>query len=165
MPFLTRWDDDHSRPAFTSALRDVFVRAVLPAVVLFGVIVGFGFMLKGPLEPFSEWENNVNRWFQDGRTEAGETITNFMSMIGNTEYVIAVAVIVSARRVVAHQGVVVRRRAAASRSRCRPPCSSSPPRWSSARGRPSSGSTPPRRRRASPAGTSGRRPRCTSRSR
>lgn len=96
MPFLTRWDDDHSRPTFTSALRDAFVRAVLPAVLLFGVIVGFGFVLKGPLEPFSEWENNVNRWFQDGRTQAGETITNVMSMIGNTEYVIAVAVIVSA---------------------------------------------------------------------
>ena len=96
MPFLTRWDDDHSRPAFTSALRDVFVRAVLPAVVLFAVIVGFGFLLKGPLFAFSEWENNVNRWFQDGRTTTGETITKFMSMVGNTEYVIAVAVIVSA---------------------------------------------------------------------
>ena len=72
------------------------MRAVLPAVVLFGAIVGFGFILKGPLESFSEWENDVNRWFQDGRTQAGETITKFMSMIGNTEYVIAVAVIVSA---------------------------------------------------------------------
>jgi undecaprenyl-diphosphatase len=96
MPFLTRWDDDHSRPTFTSALRDAFVRAVLPAVLLFGVVVGFGFLLKGPLYAFSEWENNVNRWFQDGRTATGETITKFMSMIGNTEYVIAVAVIVSA---------------------------------------------------------------------
>ena len=96
MPFLTRWDDDHSRPTFTSALRDAFVRAVLPAVLLFGVVVGFGFLLKGPLYEFSEWENNVNRWFQDGRTATGETITKFMSMIGNTEYVIAVAVIVSA---------------------------------------------------------------------
>jgi undecaprenyl-diphosphatase len=96
MPFLTRWDDDHSRPTFTAALRDAFVRAVLPAVALFAVIVGFGLLLKGPLFAFSEWENNVNRWFQDGRTQTGETITTFMSMIGNTEYVIAVAVIVSA---------------------------------------------------------------------
>ena len=96
MPFLTRWDDDHSRPKFTSALRDVVVRAVLPAVALFGVIVGFGFLLKGPLYSFSKWENGINRWFQDGRTETGETITKFMSMIGNTEYVIAVGVIVCA---------------------------------------------------------------------
>jgi undecaprenyl-diphosphatase len=96
MSFLTRYDDDHSRPTFTSALRDVFVRAVLPAVVLFAVIVGFGFLLKGPLFAFSESENNVNRWFQDARTPTGETITKFMSMIGNTEYVIAVGVIVCA---------------------------------------------------------------------
>jgi membrane-associated phospholipid phosphatase len=96
MSFLTRYDDDHSRPKFTSALRDVFVRAVLPAVVLFAVIVGFGFLLKGPLFAFSESENDVNRWFQDIRTPTGETITHFMSTIGNTEYVIGVGVIVCA---------------------------------------------------------------------
>ena len=96
MPFLTRWDDDHSRPKLTSALRDVFVRAVLPAVGLFLVIVGFGMLLMGPLYSFSDRENAVNRWLQDGRTQTGETITSFMSMIGNTEYVIAVAVIVCA---------------------------------------------------------------------
>ncbi len=96
MPFLTRWDEDQSRPTFTSALKDVAVRAVLPAIVLFAAIVGFGYLLKGPLYAFSEWENNVNRWFQDGRTATGEAVTEYMSMIGNTEYVIGVAVIVSA---------------------------------------------------------------------
>lgn len=95
MAFLTRWDEDQSRPALRSALRDVAVRAVLPAIPLFLVIVGFGFLLKGPLFAFSEWENNVNRWFQDARTETGETITHLMSSIGNTEYVIGVAVIVA----------------------------------------------------------------------
>ena len=95
MPFLTRWDEDQSRPALSSALKDVAVRAVLPAVALFAVIVGFGFLLKGPLFEFSEWENNVNRWFQDGRTPTGESVTKLMSMVGNTEYVIGVAVIVS----------------------------------------------------------------------
>jgi membrane-associated phospholipid phosphatase len=96
MPFLTRWDEDQTRPAFTSALRDVAVRAVLPALGVFAVIVAFGFLLKGPLYSFSEWENNVNRWFQDGRTATGEAVTEYMSMIGNTEYVIGVAVLVSA---------------------------------------------------------------------
>ena len=96
MPFLTRWDDDHSRPTFTSALRDVFVRAVLPAVALFGVIVAFGFLLKGPLDTYGEWEKGINRWYQDGRTSTGEAITQYMSMIGNTEYVIGVGVIVCA---------------------------------------------------------------------
>ena len=94
--FLTRWDDDHSRPKFTSALRDVFVRAVLPAIAIFVVIVGFGFLLKGPLKSFSTWENGISTSFEDGRTETWNTITKFMSMIGNTEYVIAVGVIVCA---------------------------------------------------------------------
>jgi undecaprenyl-diphosphatase len=96
MPFLTRWDEDRSRPTFTSALRDCFVRAVLPAVLLFAVVVGFGLLLMGPLYYFSDSENAVNRWFQDGRTRTGETITLFMSSVGNTEYIIAVAVVVSA---------------------------------------------------------------------
>jgi undecaprenyl-diphosphatase len=96
MPFLTRWDEDHGRPTFASALKDCFVRAVLPAVLLFGVIVGFGLMLMGPLYYFSDSENAVNRWLQDGRTKTGESITLFMSSVGNTEYIIAVAVLVSA---------------------------------------------------------------------
>ena len=96
MPFLTRWDEDQSRPAFRSALRDVLVRAVLPAILVFAAVVGFGYLLMGPLYSFSDRENSVNRWLQDGRTDLGEAVTNYMSMIGNTEYVIGVAVLVSA---------------------------------------------------------------------
>ena len=96
MPFLTRWDDDHSRPKVTSALRDVAVRAVLPAVAIFAVIVGFGFLLQGPLKSLATSENGVSTSLEDGRTETWNTITKFMSMIGNTEYVIAVGVIVTA---------------------------------------------------------------------
>ncbi len=96
MPFLTRWDEDHSRPKFTSALRDVAVRAVLPAVAIFAVIVGFGFLLKGPLKSFGTSENGISKSLEAGRTETWNTITKFMSMIGNTEYVIAVGVIVCA---------------------------------------------------------------------
>jgi undecaprenyl-diphosphatase len=96
MPFLTRWDDDHSRPKFTSALRDVAVRAVLPAIAIFVGVVAVGFLLKGPLASFGKWENGVSTSFEDGRTETWNTITKFMSMIGNTEYVIAVGVIVCA---------------------------------------------------------------------
>lgn len=96
MPFLTRWEEDQSRPTFGSAVKDLAVRAVLPAFLVFGVIVAFGYMLKGPLYELSEWENNPSRWFQDGRTATGETITLFMSSIGNTEYVIGVCLLVSA---------------------------------------------------------------------
>ena len=96
MSFLTRWDDDHSRPKFTSALRDVFVRAVLPAVAIFLGIVGFGLLLKGPLLGLDKAEDGVSTWFEDERTATYNTITNFMSMVGNTEYVIGVGVIVCA---------------------------------------------------------------------
>lgn len=96
MPFLTRWDEDQSRPTFTSALRDFGVRAVLPGIALFAVIVGFGLLLMGPLYYFSDRENAVNRWLQDGRTKTGETVTLFMSSIGNTEYIIAVCLVVVA---------------------------------------------------------------------
>ena len=127
MPFLTRWDDDHSRPTVLSALRDVAVRAILPAIALFAQIVGFGFLLKGPLTSYSTWENGISTWFQDGRTDTWNAITKFMSMIGNTEYVIAVGVIVCA--------VIWWRTSAASGPR-------------------STGSTRPRPPRATPAATS-----------
>ena len=96
MSFLTRWDDDHSRPKFTSALRDVFVRAVLPAIAIFLAIVGFGLLLEGPLLGLDKAEDGVSTWFEDERTATYNTITNFMSMVGNTEYVIGVGVIVCA---------------------------------------------------------------------
>ena len=90
--FLSRWDDE-SRPAFTDALKQLAVRAVLPGVVLFGVIVGIGFLLTGPFWQFADRENEVNRALQDARTPTGETVTLFMSSIGNTEYVIGVCLL------------------------------------------------------------------------
>jgi membrane-associated phospholipid phosphatase len=96
MSFLTRWDDDHSRPTFTSALRDVLVRAVLPAIAIFLAIVGFGLLLEGPLLGVDKAEDGVSTWFEDERTATYNTITSFMSMVGNTEYVIGVGVIVCA---------------------------------------------------------------------
>ena len=165
MSFLTRWDDDHSRPKFTSALRDVLVRAVLPAVGIFVAIVGFGFLLKGPLESFSKWENGISTSFEDGRTETWNTITKFMSMIGNTEYVIAVGVIVCAivwwrtkewwfAVVPAHRHLAAGDRLRHRRRRRRPRAAAR-----------SSGSTRPRRPRATRAATSVPPPRSTSRSR
>jgi membrane-associated phospholipid phosphatase len=96
MAFLTRYEEDQSRPTFTSALKDLAVRAVLPGFLLFAVIVGIGFLLKGPLDTYSECENDPRWWFQEGRTETGKTVTLFMSSVGNTEYVIGVCVLVVA---------------------------------------------------------------------
>jgi undecaprenyl-diphosphatase len=95
MAFLTRWDEDHSRPRFLSALRDFAVRAVLPGLVLFGILVGIGMLLMGPFHSLAQRENTVNQWFEARRTETWNSITHFMSMIGNTEYIIAVAVVVA----------------------------------------------------------------------
>ncbi len=95
MAFLTRWDEDHSRPAFLSALKDAALRAVLPGLVLFAAIVGIGMLLMGPFHSFAQSENSVNRWFEDRRTETWNTITHWMSTIGNTEYIIAVGVLVA----------------------------------------------------------------------
>ncbi len=96
MAFLTRYDEDRSRPAFLSALKDAFMRAVLPGLVLFGVIVGIGLLLMGPFHSFAKSENAVNRWFVDQRTDTWNTITHWMSTIGNTEYIIAMGVLVAA---------------------------------------------------------------------
>ncbi|HYN66496.1 MAG TPA: phosphatase PAP2 family protein [Ornithinibacter sp.] len=94
MAFLTRWDEDQSRPAVPSALRDLAVRAVLPAIALFGVIVAFGYVLKGPLFELSEDEKEVNRDLQAARDGLWNAVTNLMSTIGNTEYVIGVCLVV-----------------------------------------------------------------------
>ncbi len=96
MAFLTRYDEDRSRPAFLSALKDAFVRAVLPGLVLFGVIVGIGMLLMGPFHAFARSENSVNAWFEEHRTSTWNGITHVMSMIGNTEYIIAMGVLVAA---------------------------------------------------------------------
>lgn len=90
--FLTRWDDE-TRPPFREALTQLAVRAVLPGVVLFAVIVGAGFVLTGPLWQLADRENELSRWLQDRRTAVGESVTLVMSTIGNTEYVIGVCLV------------------------------------------------------------------------
>ncbi len=96
MAFLTRYDEDRSRPAFLPALKDAFQRAALPSVLVFLAILAVGFVLMGPLKSFARSENAVNVWFEERRTETWNTVSHYMSMIGNTEYVIAMGVLVFA---------------------------------------------------------------------
>jgi hypothetical protein len=50
MTFLSRYQDDPSRPSALGALRDVAIRALLPGVLLWAVVTGFGLLLvDGPL--------------------------------------------------------------------------------------------------------------------
>lgn len=95
MAFLTRYVDDRSNPGPGSAAKDALLRAVAPAVLLFGAIVGFGLLLKGPLAGFGRTEESLNKTAAQGRTPTWNQITMFWSHIGNTEYVIAVAVLVA----------------------------------------------------------------------
>ncbi len=92
MAFLTRYIDDDSRPTVGSALRDVLVRAVLPAIALWLVIVGIGKLIEGPLGGL-QGESSINRSLQAGRTATWDAVTMVWSHIGNTEIVIGVCVV------------------------------------------------------------------------
>lgn len=87
MGFLTRYEDDASRPRMGSALRDLAVRAVLPALGLFAAIVGLGWLIVGPLGGLTE-EARINATIQESRTAAWDAVTRVWSMIGNTEIII-----------------------------------------------------------------------------
>ncbi|MDF8266005.1 phosphatase PAP2 family protein [Luteipulveratus flavus] len=95
MPFLTRYEDDPSKPSVGSALKDMAVRAVAPGFLVFGLILAVGFLLVGPLKSFGVEEEGVNKDLAGGRTSTWDTITMLWSHIGNTEYVIGVAVLVA----------------------------------------------------------------------
>lgn len=92
---LHRYADDESRPSVREVLRDIAVRVLLPAVVLWVVIVGIGKLIEGPLGGLAG-ENAVNRALQSGRTSVWDNVTAVWSHIGNTEIVIGVCVVMLA---------------------------------------------------------------------
>jgi membrane-associated phospholipid phosphatase len=92
MAFLTRYTDDPSTPPVATALRDLFVRAVSPAVALWAAIVGIGLLIKGPLGGLSP-EEAISKDVQDTRTAAWDSVTSVWSHVGNTEIVIGVCVL------------------------------------------------------------------------
>ena len=95
MAFLTRYVEDQTRPTIGQFFRDLVVRAVLPAIVLWLVIVGIGKLIEGPLGGLQS-ESVVNKDLQAGRSELWDTITMVWSRIGNTEIVIGVCVVMVA---------------------------------------------------------------------
>ncbi|HET8983910.1 MAG TPA: phosphatase PAP2 family protein [Pedococcus sp.] len=76
--------------------RDLLTRAVGPGIALWGLIVGIGFALTGPLIGLSRDEESVSKDLASGRTSTWNEITLVWSHIGNTEIVIGVCVIVVA---------------------------------------------------------------------
>ncbi len=91
--FLERYQRDQSAPTRSQAFRDAAARVVAPAVVLFAVIVGIGFLI---LRAFNEIpaEDGWIRSLQETRTPTWDSVTKFWSMIGNTEYIIATCAVV-----------------------------------------------------------------------
>ena len=90
-----RWDDVDHAPRPVPALRDLALRVLAPAVLLWLVVVGIGDLIEGPLGGFPA-ENAVNRAFADARTSLGNAVTAVWSHVGNTEIVIGVCVVVVA---------------------------------------------------------------------
>ena len=96
MAFLARDDTDLSRPRKRDAARDAVVRAALPAVGLWLVIVAVGWLLvDGPLRPLAEAEEQVNESLAAGRTGTWNTVSEWFSLIGATPTIIGVAVVVA----------------------------------------------------------------------
>ena len=92
MAFLTRFADDRSKPSIGSALRDLALRAVAPAIILWVAIVLGGLFIKGPLKGLNS-EDAISKDAQGLRTPTWDSITMVWSHIGNTEIVIGVCVV------------------------------------------------------------------------
>ncbi|TPG14890.1 phosphatase PAP2 family protein [Pedococcus bigeumensis] len=92
MAFLTRYTDDPSAPTVGGALRDLFLRAVAPAVALWAAIVGVGLLIKGPLGGLPS-EESISKDVQGLRSPRWDDVTLVWSHIGNTEIVIGVCVV------------------------------------------------------------------------
>ncbi|OJV59588.1 MAG: hypothetical protein BGO38_12280 [Cellulomonas sp. 73-145] len=83
MSALTRYDADRSAPTVREAARDALVRAALPAVLLFGVVLGLGLVLAGPLHGVPS-ERALSQALADGRTPLMNTLTRYGSLTGST---------------------------------------------------------------------------------
>ncbi|HEY3545191.1 MAG TPA: phosphatase PAP2 family protein, partial [Propionicimonas sp.] len=94
MPFLHRYEVDTSRPTLGRAAGDLARRTLAPAVALFAVILGTGFLITGPLGDLPA-EEQVSETLAADRTPQLNGITAFFSRAGNTEIVIALCVVIS----------------------------------------------------------------------
>ncbi|MEV0949673.1 phosphatase PAP2 family protein [Promicromonospora sp. NPDC050249] len=92
---LERWADDTSAPSGREARRDLGLRVAIPAVVWWVIVVGLGLLLAGPLVGLKERENAVNEWFVEQRTATLNTVTEVWSVMGTTETIIGICLVVS----------------------------------------------------------------------
>jgi membrane-associated phospholipid phosphatase len=97
MAFLTRWQDDTSRPTAKEVGRDLVVRALAPLVVWWLAVVGMGWLLTdGPLKDLGVSEESVNKSLESSRTTFWDPVTLFFSWTGATVSIIGVCLVVVA---------------------------------------------------------------------
>jgi undecaprenyl-diphosphatase len=75
---------------------DLLTRAIGPGVLLWGLIVGIGFLLTGPLSAVDKREDEVAAAFNRNRTDPWDMVTDVWSRVGNTEIIIATCIVVTA---------------------------------------------------------------------
>src|SRR6478672_3048536 len=77
-------------------VRDLIVRVILPMLVLWGLIVGIGLAVVGPLAGPLTAEEAINRGLAAHRSGAGDAITFVWSFLGSTQAIAGVCLVVSA---------------------------------------------------------------------
>ncbi|MBO0900035.1 phosphatase PAP2 family protein [Cellulomonas sp. zg-ZUI222] len=85
--FWHRYETDSTRPDGREVRRDLARRVLVPAAVLWCVVVGLGLLVTGPLGGLPA-EAGVNTWFVEQRTPALDAVTTVLSAIGQTEFLI-----------------------------------------------------------------------------
>jgi undecaprenyl-diphosphatase len=97
MAFLTRWQEDESRPAGKEALRDLAVRALAPMAVWWLVVLAIGWTIAdGPWKHLGTSEERVNKTLAAHRTSVLNGITYVFSWTGATVSIIGVCLVVVA---------------------------------------------------------------------
>jgi membrane-associated phospholipid phosphatase len=95
MAFLTRWQDDTSRPTAKEAGRDLAVRAVAPAVAWWLAVLAMGWLLTdGPLNELAPSEDHVSTSLESARTSVWDAVTLVFSWAGATVSIIGLCLVV-----------------------------------------------------------------------
>jgi membrane-associated phospholipid phosphatase len=95
MAFLTRWQDDTSRPTAKEAGRDLAVRALAPIVVWWLAVLAMGWLLTdGPLKDLGTSEDRVSESLESSRTAFWDAVTLVFSWVGATVSIIGVCLVV-----------------------------------------------------------------------
>jgi membrane-associated phospholipid phosphatase len=95
MAFLTRWQEDTTRPTGREAGRDLVVRALAPVMLWWLAVVGMGWLITdGPLNDLSASEDSVNKSLESARTSLWDAVTLFFSWTGATVSIIGVCLVV-----------------------------------------------------------------------